>query len=334
MQLIPIRNWGFRLNKIPIFLFLFTIVVLANYTFVTKVEAQTLQGELELVQRYAPKLCFKNGERFYPTSVGYIINSSRLMLRSNDGQPQLVDPNPLPSTLGKYSDQGLYLDNRLGSFEAIASDYASKAQSKGYYTYAHIFTESSSTVIQYWLFYAFNNGPLNEHQGDIEVIMVYLNSGGTPVEVVLSQHFAGENAQWADVERYGETHPVVYVALGSHANYFRPYQGKIGIESDNVGDDGLVISPENLDIVLLGEKDNYPLEQSWLDFNGRWGYWGTDEEAAQGMAGPFGPVFNQDGFKWGNPSQFIDQTLLLICYTFILRGLQLTFCYCLLSTRF
>ena len=176
------------------------------------------------------------------------------------------------------------------------------------YVYAHVVNTGTQTVIQYWLFYAFNNGPLNDHQGDIEVVEIFLDSTtDTPKTALYSQHFAGQNAGWGDVEKV-DNHPVVYVAQGSHANYFRPYQGKIGLENDIVGNDGITINPIDLAIVMLGEHNSHPPEQGWLDYGGRLGYWGTQEEVALGRAGPYGPVFNQDGTRWAQPQAYLDTT--------------------------
>jgi hypothetical protein len=141
-------------------------------------------------------------------------------------------------------------------------------------------------VIQYWFLYAYNNGPLNNHQGDWEVIQIFLDSSGNPEKALYSQHGSGENAPWADVEKQGN-HPIVYVAQGSHANYFRSYQGKIGIENDIVASDGKTIQPEDLNLVLLGERGNFPADQSWLNFEGRWGYWGMNKRL-RWIAGPLG----------------------------------------------
>ncbi|MCL4435319.1 MAG: Vps62-related protein [Thaumarchaeota archaeon] len=280
--------------------------------------SQTQNSDYVLATRFAPVLRFTSGEKFYPTSVDYIISNS-IVKQRNRGQllPTIIDPAPTPSTLGKYTTTELFLDNKLGSFEKIAADYAAKAKSIGYYAYVHTLKSSSSTVIQYWLFYAYNNGPMNDHQGDIEVIEVFLDSSGNPLQVLLSQHGSGENAVWSNVDKI-DTHPEVYVAQGSHANYFRPYQGKVGLENDVVGNDGITIMPSDLKLVILGEKGNHPTDQSWLDFPGRWGYWGTDDEVARGLAGPLGVVFNQDGIRWASPVNYLRNTLTVDSNYFIL----------------
>jgi len=279
-----------------------------------------------LVSTFAPFLHFGSGEKFYPTPVDYLIDSSILRERFANGSSAVVDTSPSPSNLGTHnsSDPVLYLDNRLNSTEAIAADYASKSNSLGYFVYVHVTNSSSMTIIQYWLFYAYNNGLLNNHQGDLEVVEIFLDSSGTPFRAVYSQHGAGENAAWSDVEKT-DTHPVVYVALGSHANYFRPYQGRIGIENDLVSNDGPTLASSDLSLIILGEKGSHPPDQSWLDYRGRWGYVGTPEQVSLGEAGPLGPVFNQNGVRWSQSESYLNSTLSVNGNYFILAFLAAYF---------
>jgi len=86
--------------------------------------------------------------------------------------------------------------------------------------------------LQYHFFYAFNDWRLaangiNHHEGDWEMVAVYLKND-EPYSVLLSQHGTGAIELWQDVRcvkgKSGQetTHPLIYVALGSHANYSRP----------------------------------------------------------------------------------------------------------------
>jgi hypothetical protein len=86
--------------------------------------------------------------------------------------------------------------------------------------------------LQYHFFYAFNDWRLaangiNHHEGDWEMVAVYLKND-QPYSLLLSQHGTGAMELWQDVrcvkEKDGQetTHPLMYVALGSHANYSRP----------------------------------------------------------------------------------------------------------------
>jgi len=87
-------------------------------------------------------------------------------------------------------------------------------------------------ILQYHFFYAFNDWRLaangmNHHEGDWEMTAVYLRNN-SPYAVLFSQHGAGNIEKWDTVikaiDNQGNSteHPVVYVALGSHANYSKP----------------------------------------------------------------------------------------------------------------
>ena len=301
----------FRSIRLLLLASLLIVSLILVFSFRPRVNAQTPQ---ELAVMYSPVLHFTGGEKFYPTSVDYIISSSTLVRHSDD----TVLANSLtPDVLGLFTSSDLFLNNTLGTVDAIAADYALEAGANGYCAYVHVVNTGLSTVIQYWLFYAYNNGPLNDHQGDIEVVEVFIGLSGTPRTLLCSQHFAGENAAWGDVEKEG-THPVVYVAQGSHANYFRSFQGKIGLENDNVGSDGKTVTFNQSSLVMLNS-------QGWLNFAGRWGYWGTEEEVAAGMAGPLGPVFNQEGIRWAQPETYLGQTFSVGGNYFLLAWLLANF---------
>ena len=98
-----------------------------------------------------------------------------------------------------------------------------------YWYYGRVMRDRDWTVLQYHVFYAYNDwrtstGGLNNHEGDWEAISVYLNGARdeNPFAMVLSQHHSGRLYFWEEVEIVDGTHPVVYVAKGSHANYNRP----------------------------------------------------------------------------------------------------------------
>lgn len=257
--------------------------------------------ESQLAIAYAPYLHFVAGEKFFPTVVSYHIDNSVLYLKS-DGGNALIDSSPTIASISLYQTGDYFLNNTLGSSEEIEEDYEQKKESLGYTVYARVTREAENLVVQYWFFYAFNPGSLNQHEGDWEMIEIILDLTETPLYAVYSQHFAGERAAWNDVEKRGETHPRVYVALGSHANYFRPYQGKLGLESDIVGN-AFTIEPDDLQIVLLGERGagNHPPSQDWMEYGGRWGNWAELADVSLGSAGPRGPGHGENEEKWFNP---------------------------------
>jgi hypothetical protein len=147
-------------------------------------------------------------------------------------------------------------------------------------------------VLQYW-FFSYLNDWRNSlvkptvwqmHEGDWEVACVAMGADGRPLEVAYSQHDRGVVRQWASVPLAGGTHPIDYVALGSHANYFTiGLHGKAGsphriptsfsgaplIEPDftssqtSYGPPGLATHPARIVDVSAGA--------AWLNFAGAWG---------------------------------------------------------------
>jgi hypothetical protein len=95
---------------------------------------------------------------------------------------------------------------------------------------------SIPTILQYWFFYPVNwwrstpTQPVAEqiHEGDWESVTIGLDRRGSPVFAGYSQHERGRWAPWADVRRRG-THPLVYVARGSHSNQFTPGRHRIPV---------------------------------------------------------------------------------------------------------
>lgn len=92
--------------------------------------------------------------------------------------------------------------------------------------------DSEWKILQYHFFYAFNDWRLgangiNHHEGDWEMMAVYLKND-EPYAVLLSQHGSGAMELWQNVRRvkdengHATTHPLIYAALGSHANYSKP----------------------------------------------------------------------------------------------------------------
>jgi hypothetical protein len=258
--------------------------------------------ELDLAVRYLPNLQFKAGEEFFPVEISYHLNNSVLKLRNVEFVIP-VDSHPTIASISTKQSEYYFLANG-SDLSVIRADYEDRRSTLGYTVYCRVTKDSAFTVVQYWFFYAYNNAPLNDHEGDWEMVELVLeDTAQNPTWVAYSQHLKGQRASWGDVEKVDSTHPVVYVARGSHANYFRPYQGRLGLENDEVGADGLNLKPSDVKPILLGEMGTaYPdSSQDWLTFGGRWGNWANLADSEVGFAGPFGPGQTDNYDKWFNP---------------------------------
>jgi len=268
-----------KLRKIC--LILFCLVLLSVSSFISSAEIQ---------DDYAPILYFEKNECCYPVDVSYLLGESPL-----DAVSKLKTINIEGNTV-------YYIDNPAGTVNdnGVIDDYKSKMSQYGYTVYYIVNTSVSGyTFIQYWMFYAFNDGEHNRHEGDWEMVEVVIPDSGEKW-VGYSQHYSGQKATWDLVEKQGD-HIKVYVARGSHANYLRSYSGKLGIASDIVADNGKILFPDDYKLVKLSD-------QIWLNYNFLWGEVSSAEDIIMGNAGPQGPKYRQDmngnlmwdGITWGN----------------------------------
>jgi len=274
----------------------------------------------EDIAQYAPIFYFEKEETCFPVDVSYHIDNSKLYMVDGTGEIEFNE-----TSLSDYIIDGYYLDNQEGTIDdnGIINDYKSRMM-ESYTVYAREVETGGTTVIQYWMFYAFNPGTMNQHEGDWEMVQVVL-SGGTPMQVMYSQHHSGQKAAWDQVEKNGN-HIKVYVSRGSHANYLRSYSGVVGIANDIVGSNGKILALEDYGDPIMLES------QPWLDFAGRWGWVGATEEDAGvssllGQAGPPGPKFREGGamwdypIDWGNGLMQADNNIFLlemILYNFVI----------------
>lgn len=198
-----------------------------------------------LAERFAPILRLSIGEEFRPIDRrGYVASSELRVVRRwkrlripLPPKHQPVDAHPSASSLPDrppscpraFVDCHYYLkvvggDPRRGTAAyALAQDQLTHL---GYRTTVYWHYDERHATLQYWFFYAFNDF-VNRHEGDWEQITLLLGPSPhyEPLEVGYSSHRSGEAKLWKQIPlgdgRSGD-HLLVYVARGSHANYFDP----------------------------------------------------------------------------------------------------------------
>jgi hypothetical protein len=187
-----------------------------------------------ILDRFLPVLVFHPAEEFRPGTVQAFVEDSNLEVATSPTTWTVVDPAPSANGLPGASPPVWRLNQRDCFAGAPLGDLACYVAAGGSLTeptvYARVVRESNLIVVQYWLFYYDNLYrypflPLGviwqSHEGDWEVVNVVLSKRREPVAVGYSSHCSGETRDWADAPRV-DGRPKVYVALGSHANYFGP----------------------------------------------------------------------------------------------------------------
>src|SRR5262249_36051992 len=119
----------------------------------------------------------------------------------------------------------------------------------------------------------------------------------TPTQVGYSQHEGAERANWNDdkLHRVG-VRPVVYPAMGSHANFFDETlhvgsSGEQGVGCDDTRGPHVQLSP----VVMTIPSDPAAAQRAfpWIAFEGRWG-----ELQHSIYNGPTGPAAKR---QWTEP---------------------------------
>jgi hypothetical protein len=270
---------------------------------VTASVAAPTDDHTRFLRTYAPVLMLHPDERFHPETVdGYLADAVLVGTHYDQRLCRAIDG---PAAIDCY----------------VSADAARAAPTT---TYGAYFESTGRVVLEYWLFYPFDlysvADPPNEfwqdHESDWEAVAVVLDTTAKPPKPLLvatSRHCSGARREWARVEHRG-THPVVYVALGSHANYYAP--GEVPLDRkcwppvaraiftaygvhlrDHVAS-GTAAMPAVLPVTAVSP--------SWMTFAGRWGetqYVHFPENApfAYGF-GPAGPAFHA---LWQKPLQTI-----------------------------
>jgi len=296
-------------------------VVLLSWTVPALADAPpSPESDAELARRYAPVFYFHPAEIFFPQEVDVIVERARL----RQTRRLWFDVNVLLKLdvldlLDFETDPSHFLDVWYG--DDGSSAYTNYSAHQAYYeavlspdaggppivVYAHVVRDEDPKhiTIQYWALYFYNDW-FNKHEGDWEMVQVTLTAEGEPEWVVLSQHHGGTRRAWANAPVEGNTHPVAYVAQGSHANYFAADEiypngkdvGSARVEIlDRTGSSGRVIP----DVILLPERETLSADPTawpgaeWLSYRGHWG-----ETAVQSdFGGPLGPA--DKGLQWEQP---------------------------------
>lgn len=283
---------------------------------------------LEIAAKFCPVIHLSieedNLENFQPDPIHLMVD---LTLLRDLNDPAFAEKTTITGLLER-SQSEYYLDvpelnPRSASVEQYKAGYDIVSGNYRPTVYARAVYGSEYTVLQYWLFYYLNDWR-NVHEGDWELVQLnfpkrplseLLSEDVSPVFVAYSQHQSGQRMPWTEMVSGGlvaDNHPSVYVARGSHANYFSPGQFWAGLDFDDTGQSAWrEIGLDELDIILLSEITDDITGQEWLDFRGYWGeYIGFSIDILDlrfWQHGPFGPHWTDEGRisdKWHRLEQW------------------------------
>ena len=229
-----------------------------------------------LLERHRPRLVYDSQEAYFADSAATLTDAPTNVLKRADGTVVAKPPKLSLAFLGPhvYGDGTRVLSSDLiGDTTRNYAKNAAALHRKAQYrdrVYGHARRDAQGRLwLQYWLFYYYNDfqliGPLvsgGKHEGDWELVQLRLNASEQPEHATFSQHKQAESKAWADVRKAGNA-PLVYVARGSHANYFKPGSHWTGVWFDQADGKGPQITP-TLEVL----DDGTP---AWVLWPGLWG---------------------------------------------------------------
>ena len=252
-----------------------------------------------LLGTYQPVTHLDPVEQFRPVSVQSFVADADLE-RLEAGSWAVVDPDPEPGELPGTGTWRLNQDSCVPTLPigGLSCYAAGGAEGDGAsVVYGRVVRPPGAIVLQYWYFYYDNTYSYDyppddfiwqAHEADWEVVNVVLSEDGQPQFVGYSQHCLGQRRAWVSTPRL-DTHPIVHVAAGSHANYFSAgihsidthclpaqaiaflRQHMLPLPVDRSFDGGEVAGPREAGDTFTHIRvieDGHP---SWVAFPGFWG---------------------------------------------------------------
>lgn len=281
--------------------------------------------------------------------------------RHREAHPRLRNPNRLERVgltsriLDGLFDASLIVRGRVPGGTAAQAEIQYRSFQQGPVYYGRVLREAGYTILHYIYFYAMNDWRssfhgVNDHESDWEQVFVYLSDGEdgevTPLWVAYASHdFSGDDLRrrWDDpeVQKVGNTHPVIFAGAGSHASYFSKGEYLMRVEptfldgahrlargldqfwsgvlrqSGTLGLDATLHALFSVPFVDYARGDGRQIGQSgdpwtsafisdadaWVDeYRGLWGL--DTQDPMGGERAPSGPKYNRDGtirLSWRDP---------------------------------
>jgi hypothetical protein len=307
---------------------LVALAIICSALFIAVGVGQAATPPARLLATYQPVTRFDPNESFLPTSVQSFVADSDLERLVAPGTWAIADPDPEPGELPgpgtgvwRLNQDSCTPSAALGGLECFAAAW--DEGSGGPTVYGRVVTQGDRTVLQYWYFYyddvySYQYPPSDliwqAHEGDWEVVNVVLSDEEEPLFVGYSQHCLGERRSWGETPRFEEgTHPIVQVAIGSHANYFETgahpidtacipppvvgffIQNGLPLPNDYAFGGGVAAGPPGSDGSVMSIHRIADGGPAWVAFPGFWGelqYFHAPGLTAALGTSPVGPAYH------------------------------------------
>ncbi|MBJ6362756.1 hypothetical protein ACFOQM_16045 [Paenibacillus sp. GCM10012307] len=225
------------------------------------------QSKRQLLQTFAPRIWFAQGEVYFPSSVEYTLPYVDRYVNSSSGQYEFKTKTPL----NPYDLKLPYFKGDL----ANAPIYAFWVEK-----------EYNNVDLVYFQFSPYDLGKtvlgteVGNHVGDFERVTVRLakfvhNNTNylKPVQVLYGAHFFANTYSWSEVNKINGTHPVAYSAFGSHGMWKdagnHVYKDLVVVQLTDVTNQGTAWDTWN----SLQAFEYYPNQSTGVGLGNPWPTW-------------------------------------------------------------
>lgn len=244
----------------------------------------------QLLEKYSPVFYLHSQEKYFPSSIDFVINQSTLVENGVPTQTNLTKRKLYEISATKY--KGNYGLN----YKTLHVDFPNSLwpgqKDLSAPVYGNV-REFHDTIELYYILYFPYNGPrkilglqdAGAHNSDIEHVTIELNkSTMEPVRMYFGAHTStdGKWIPWSEVQKVRNTHPLVLLALDGHGAYPKSgYARRIfGLANDEV-DYGTKWEPRVIQVFRKDEANFDPDRDGWVYFAGRWGFDGISGPSAK-----------------------------------------------------
>ena len=206
--------------------------------------APTPAEQSALLLRYKPLLHFQKAEVWPPVKVDQFLRDARLEKQVRNDVWRPTQRKDLPTTKEGCQFTPCFRLNLPCDLQRRGAGCFPQGAPESEWRQAAVFAnfvqvrhplrlsglaERPAYLLRYSYFYYFDDWRTpgrwlwQVHEGDWETVTIGLSATHQPLFAAYSQHCSGTWRAWdgGGIEKKGDR-PVVYVALGSHAHYFRP----------------------------------------------------------------------------------------------------------------
>jgi hypothetical protein len=258
--------------------------------------------QADLIKKFAPHLNLHPQEKNMPANVDWFLARSTLRYDHSHcldhevlGLGKVTQANLATQThqdtnlLCRHSGAAKKDTDTLNFFLRVADSKTYAGASRDQWkTYVVWRPKTGGLVdVEYWFFYAYNDGfSIFNHEADWEHLTVTIDpkaddAQGKVTQVFFSEHKAGTPLPAGDAKLTMDgTHPMSYVAIGTHANYPKPGTYEIPGTKGLAKDHALAATATNVwktesALVLVGTRAAPKNGQQFIKYWGHWGKFGS-----------------------------------------------------------